>query len=238
MIKKHEGHICYCDRVDGAYVPTTTPSDTSVEFYVGGAGTSLWRRLLSIGGDGVVCKTGAWQIYEFCESKRCKVPEATARVLEAQSAAAGQVRQFAGASKGKSMKNENGKSVVQVWEELFVENEKRKEKLTDEQLADAFSKHFPNSKSRPRPGMFRNCYNAGTYMYKLLGKPESRGLPTSRRYDEKGQEIPFGKHKAVIDNDTGDPDRIPLSRVMKEQAAKKKVVKKAVKKASAKTKKR
>lgn len=231
MIKKHEGHVCYCDRVDGEYLPTAAPSDESVEFYVDSTGTSLWRRSVLVTGTDVVCKTGIWNIKDFCAAKNCEVPVATIRLLQQESIVAqSDSRQTPTTlKKGKCMKNENGKSVLEVWSDLFVENEKRKEKWTDEQLADAFSKHFPNVKN-PRPSMHRSAYNAGSYGFaKLGGDPKARGLLVSKRYDEKGREIPFGKHKAVVDNETGDPDRIPLSRAMKEQAAKKKVTKKVTK---------
>lgn len=220
--EKSKNHICYCDRVDGTMVRTSKPSDSSFEFYVTDDGVTLMRRQVGRPDERhVACLTGGWNIEEFCEGKGCKVPDVTARLLQAQQA----VTQLGGLSstnnqKGRALKNQNGKSVAQVWEELFVANESRKEKWTDEQLAEEFKKQFPDSKGQPRPAMFRSCYNAGTYMYEKAGKPDKRGLPESHRYDEQGREILPGKRKAVVDNETGDPDLVPLSRAMKKNAAK------------------
>ncbi len=238
--EKSKNHICYCDRVDGTMVRTSKPSDSSFEFYVTDDGVTLMRRQLGqVGEKDVACLTGGWNIEEFCKGKGCKVPDATARLLQVQQAAAQPGGQSStNDQKGRAMKSENGKSVAQVWEELFVANESRKDKWTDEQLADEFKKQFPASKGEPRPAMFRSCYNAGTYMYEKAGKPDKRGLPESHRYDEQGREILPGKRKAVVDNETGDPDLVPLSRLMKKNAAKGKGkgAKKVAKKASSKKK--
>jgi hypothetical protein len=227
-------HVCYCDEVGGEFIRVRSKEQATHEFYVTTDGVVLMRRSLSSPEDqGTACMTGTTMIEQFCRSKGCKMPDATARLLQQQQQLVAQPdRQLSvNSEKGSSMKNENGKSVRDIWDELFIENENRKEKWTDEQIAEEFKTRFPSAKGDIRPAMHRSAFNAGSYGWASLGNPEKRGVPVSRRYDEQGREIPPGKRKAVVDNETGDPDRIPLSRFTKKPDTKKK--KTAVKKTSA-----
>lgn len=198
------------------------------EFFVTDGGATLMRCPVGSRESAVMCCTGVHTIAQHCAKLGCRVPEATARLAEKQAAAApGE------AGKGSDMagkKSKEKKSVVEVWDRLFQENEQRAKDgkpWTDEQLAAKYQAEFPDA-GNPRPAMYRSFYNNGTYAFEKLGEAEKRGVPRSWKYDEAGRQIAPGKHKAE-DATGGDPDKVPLSKAMKKPAAaKKKLVKKKV----------
>lgn len=202
------------------------------EFYVADDGATLMRCPVGARESSVMCCTGVHTIAQHCAKLGCRVPEATARLAEKQSAgASGEAGKGSVMAKKEAAKK---KSVVEVWDSLFQENEQRAKDgkpWTDEQLADKFRAEFPEASS-PRPAMYRSFYNNGTYAFEKLGEAEKRGVPKSWKYDEKGRQIAPGKHKAD-DGAPADPDKVPLSKAMKKPAvAKKKLVKKKAAKAS------
>lgn len=247
--------VCWCVRSGerngvGTFRRLDAPEDGCVEFFVDSAGSMLMRRTVSDPAESAgtteysqpeyaaatVVLTGAHKISEFCKMfVKCGVP----KVVEDR------LRMLSGSTddgdgpdrKERRMRTTSGKSVLQTWEDLFVENEKRKDKWTDEQLGAEFKARAPESKGNPRPSMMRSFYNNGTYSFEKLGKAEDRKLPRSNRYDGDGNVIEPGHRVA---GHAADADRASRAKAGKQtiadierekRAAKKKVAKKANKKA-------
>lgn len=218
---------CFAVRHKEGYAACSEPV-AEFEFFVTDGGASLMRCPVGARASAVMCCTGVHTISEHCAKLGCRVPEATARLAEKQAAGA-----TGEAGKGLVMAKKEAaskkKSVTEVWDKLFQENEQRAKggkPWTDEQLADKFREEFPGA-GNPRPAMYRSFYNNGTYSFDKLGEAEKRGAPRSWKYDENGAQIAPGKHKP--EEAAPDPERVPLTKAMKKSAAiKKKLVKKKV----------
>jgi len=209
QIVRHPDHVCYCDRISGEMVRTESPTPASFEFFVEDSGVVLLRRPAAEQGSehqaSVMCMTGAFNIEHFCSKHGCKVPESTARASAQLSPVASSSR-AGGTMKEDKVKSKSAKSksVVEVWNDIFVKNEK--DKQTDEQLVVEFKKHFPDARN-PRPAMYRTFYNEGSYSFQKLGSAESRKLPISHRYDGDGNVIEKGK-KVSLKDEADESNRI------------------------------
>lgn len=208
---KSAGHVCLQQTEDGR----------DWEFYVDASGSTLYKAppMSPIEpGSGVrefgamACQTGAWHILQTCRKFGCRVPEATARRLAEQEDRASGLQTSAAASKSgsqpaqrkgdRTMKGKSGKSIRDMWDELFQENEKRAKSgkpWTDAQLVEKMLAEFPNAKggktTLTRPRMFRSHYNHGNFTFENLGDPKKRRVPHSWEYDAKGEKVePGSRH--------------------------------------------
>lgn len=213
-LARSKGHVCFAARGADGYEAVDDESLAVVEFSVSPDGKVLYRSpvgeaiLPETGrrGNDTTCCTSAHHVKQACGRMRAEVPEATARRLAEHEASVAQQQAESGASgsakkKGaKKMNGKSGKSVMEMWEQLFIENEKRveaKEKpWTDAQLIEKMEREFPQSKGKStmtRPRMYRSFYNNGTFQREAVGSAKKRGLPESHEYDSKGEVVAPGR---------------------------------------------
>lgn len=232
------GHVCLHTAEDGR----------EWEFYVDASGSTLYKvppmspieprsGVREFGA--MACQTGAWHILQTCRKFGCRVPDATARRLAEQEARASGFQTSAAASnagsqpaqrKGdRTMKGKSGKSIRDMWDELFQENEKRAKSgkpWTDAQLVEKMLAEFPNAKggktTLTRPRMFRSHYNHGNFTFENLGDPKKRRVPHSWEYDAKGEKVEPGSRHG-----DGKPKKGKTSASAKPKKSGKKVVRKA-----------
>lgn len=242
-LQKSVGHACFARRgADGwEAVLGSELKEAEVEFHVNGGGYLLMRTPIAapIGADGsrvgeqtTNCVTGAFHIVTSCRKLGCKVPDATARRLAEMEAAVAKpggppLEGTTPQKKGRVMKGKtSGKTIGEYWEQLFVENAKKK--ATDAELIKKAEAEFPDSKGKAttnRPRMYRSHYNNGTFTFLKDGSAKKRNLPESHEYDRDGNVVAPGTRRAAAGRTKEHPAK-----------AKGKAAKKAVRKPAGKSK--